>query len=137
MENSEKKIALFSGRFDPPHVGHVVSILRILKYFDQIKIVLLDYEKRKFPSQYCLNILYEVLSGKNVVFFKNSTHFGKITESEISKFKPFDAYFAGNMAVLRHISSLGYRIEWIDRSYHYEATSERLADDLRFIIKNC
>ena len=117
---------LFSGRFDPPHLGHIITIARLWKKFDAITIVVLDHPDSEYPISYRKQALEEMvyhLNGKHIVT-TNQIHFAKITKSEISKFK-FDVYASGNLEVLKHIESLGIPTLYVERSFDYSATEIR------------
>lgn len=134
--DKNKQVALISGRYDPGHIGHIVTIHRLAKEFKKIIVVILDYKEREYPAQYTKQIFGEILSYStgNYEIHINNTHFGKITQEELDEWR-FDVYAAGNMEVLKHIESMGYDVKWMDRSYHYEATNDRLAEELKRIIK--
>lgn len=135
MEN--KKIGLYSGRFDPPHLGHVITTLRCLESYDMLKIVVLDYDTRQYSADYAKQVLSEslTLSNKNFEIYINTVHFGKITKEEILQFAPFTHYLAGNSPVLAHVGSLGIPVRWVDRAYHYSAEDQRLSDNLKSLLK--
>ena len=118
------RTVLFSGRFDPPHIGHWISILRLADKFKKVKVVVLDYPERRFNIQYVLQI-FDELTGRwpfdrKVEVMSNSDHFGKITKKALEKYE-FDVYAAGNMVVLNHINSLGIKCMYVDRAFDFEA----------------
>jgi nicotinamide mononucleotide adenylyltransferase len=125
----KKKIMLFSGRFDPVHPGHFITICRLCKEYDLVKIVILDYAKRKFPAKWARQVLEDCLVHTNYKWelHINSTHFAKITEEELAGWKPFTHYGAGNMKVMENMKiyqkELGYEIVWVDRAWFYEASN--------------
>lgn len=114
-------IALFSGRFDPPHPGHIIQVLRLLKKYNKVILVILDSKERFFPISYCVPIFKEIFLDKNVEVESNLTHFGEITKEELGMFN-FDVYVSGNLKVLRHIETLGRDVEYIERAYDYAAS---------------
>ena len=134
--DTSKKVALISGRYDPTHIGHLITIHRLSKEFKKVIVVILDYKEREYPAQYAKQIFNEIFSYSkgNYEIYINNDHFGKITKEKLDKWK-FDVYIAGNMAVLKHIESMGYEVKWMDRAYHYEATNDRLAEGLKQLIK--
>jgi len=117
----EDTIILFSGRFDPVHVGHICSMRRLLNRYKWLEIVILDHPKRRFPAFYSKQIIEEVLAGFRINVRINTTHFSEITLKELKSYKS-DLYAAGNMEVLKHISSLGFPCIWVDRAYHFQAS---------------
>jgi len=121
----KKKIVLFTGRFDPPHIGHVCSIIRLAKKYGTVKVPILDSPTRRFPVIYCRKMLEEVFedSKLDVKFSTNTEHFGEIEEKQLKKYRPFDLYVSVNLAVLRHIEKMGIPCEYIDFSYQFKASS--------------
>lgn len=121
MENSLNQTILLSGRLDPPHPGHIIQILRLLKRFQKVLVVILDHPKRRFPITYSVDVLSEIFENKPVEIITNTKHFGKISAKELSSFK-FDVYAAGNLQVLRHIEKLGVKVIYIERAFAYTAS---------------
>jgi nicotinamide mononucleotide adenylyltransferase len=128
METNKKGIALFSGRFNVPHIGHILTIFKLCREFDMIKIVILDYPGRKVLAHWARDIFDDCLkhTGYKWKIYINSTHFAKISMEELSGYGPFDAYYAGNIEVLNNIRNfekeLEFEARWIDRSWFYEAS---------------
>jgi len=115
-----KKTVVFSGRFDPVHPGHIVQVKRLLQKFTQVKVVILDYEERRFPLNYVENIFNEIFDDDFVQIISNKTHFGEIT---LEEFKMFNAnsYAGGNLKVLRHMEKLGVKVVYCERALEYSA----------------
>jgi nicotinamide mononucleotide adenylyltransferase len=126
---------LFSGRFDRVHAGHICSILRLGQRYAKVIIVVLDHPEQKFSIQYRVQVLRELLDmcKGNYIVDSNKTHFAKITKKELSHWK-FDVYGAGNQECLKHIESLGYRVEYVERAYDYEATDDRTMMEIKKIL---
>lgn len=133
MENTVKT-GIFSGRFDPPHVGHVITVNRILKCVDYVWIVILDYRERFVVAKQSLQIFNDVFMYNNHVFYViNNIHFGKITQEELEQLihtiSPTLSindcvYFGGNEQVNEHIKSLKcIQVIEMPRSWEY-ASSE-------------
>ena len=40
------RVAIFSGRFDPPHIGHVLTKIKIAKEYEFLIVPILDYPDR-------------------------------------------------------------------------------------------
>ena len=120
---------LFSGRFDPIHVGHWSSALKLLKIFGEVTVVILDYKGRKFPAKKILRdfTALRMLSGINPRDLKiviNKTHFAKITIKEWEKFD-CDIYAGGNQEVNDHMTDLGIPVYEQERSLGYSARNYR------------
>lgn len=122
---------LFSGRFDRPHIGHIMQAIRLGQKFDVVKIPVLDYPEQKYSVAYRMDILSEILTQCKGLYliFSNKEHFATITPDEIKKYQ-FDVYVSGNHACLNHVESLGYKVQFIDRALDYSA-SEEFANDHR------
>lgn len=120
------RIALFSGRFDRPHLGHIVSILRVGQRFNKVIVVVLDYPEQEYSVYYRAQMLDEILSNSvgNYDVIVNKEHFGKITAEQLRKYE-FDVYASGNHDCLKHIESLGKKVMYIDRAYDFAATDDR------------
>lgn len=114
---------LFSGRMDPLHAGHWVTILRLLKIAKTVVVVVLDYPGRKYYAGYTAQLLEELtmLSGVNVEVHINHVHFAKITAEDFDRYKCGCYAAAGNFEVLENIWDLGKQCIYVDRAYDYEA----------------
>lgn len=121
------KYAVFSGRFDPGHLGHVKTMVLIAHRFDHVIIPILDYPERMVPAKVVkmvLESLFQAMSPlNNVTFVINDIHFGKITEQEYIKFiykeigSAVDVtYLSGNPEVIAHFKNLGLKHEFFERS---------------------
>jgi nicotinamide mononucleotide adenylyltransferase len=136
-----KKIALFSGRFSPPHLGHILTIAQLLWDYEKVIVCVLDYPGRNGCSvEVAINIFNSVFHLFNVDKSRiyvtyNTTHFGKITEEEIrlicwNQTNVSDmsklTYVGGNVSVNNHIKSLGFiEVEFRPRSLFYSSTAIR------------
>lgn len=128
--------ALFSGKFDRVHAGHIMSIARLGQEFDKVIVVVLDYPEQEYPISYRVQFLAEMclyLEGEYEVT-SNKTHFGEITKEELDEYH-FDIYAAGNHDVLLHIESLGYRVKFVERAYDYQATDDRMLKKIKQALK--
>ena len=114
---------LTSGRFDPPHLGHIVSLLKIAKEYDSLTIVVLDQEERSYPISYVDAIFKETFKYVNhkINVIYNVTHFGELTKEELDSFG-CDLYCGGNLQVLKHIENLGFKTKYHERSFDYNAS---------------
>lgn len=117
----DKSEVVFSGRFDPPHPGHLATVKRLLKKFGYVNIVILDYLERDYPLNYVKGIFREMFEGSQVNVMANRTHFGEMTKDEWDGFKA-DYYAAGNLKVLRHMERIGANCYYVERAYEYTAS---------------
>jgi len=141
------KIGVFSGRFDPPNLGHVLTMQYLLDNYDRLIVPILDYPERSGCSakdaqrifQYHFRQFGQFASDFVIQFIINKTHFGKISKLdyeillESNCINPAETtYLAGNQEVLDHIKSLGIKAEFVPRvmipgldPYIFESTKIR------------
>lgn len=128
---------LFSGRFDRPHIGHIVTILRLGMRYKKILVIVLNYPEQEYSPRYRAQILDNVLQmaqGSYEVTI-NDEHFAEITSEEISAHGwEFDVYGSGNQGCLKNMENLGYQIEYVDRAYDYDATDDRLIKRIKGVL---
>ncbi|MBD3293847.1 MAG: adenylyltransferase/cytidyltransferase family protein [Armatimonadia bacterium] len=113
---------LFSGRFDRPHCGHVATIVKLSKEFDQVVVVVLRYDGEHYPSHYRKDVL-DWCVPDNVLLMINDTHFAEITREEWETFG-CDVYAGGNEEVNEHMRLIGVPVYHVDRSFGYAASDE-------------
>lgn len=132
MSDTKDKIVLFSGRFNPNHLSHVCSIIRLAKTFKKVIVVILDYDEREWPVVYTKQRFVEIFSempSLEVDIRVNNKHFGQITKVELEVFQPFDYYAAGNLKVLRHMERIGVPCIFVERAYLDQARDLTIPDD--------
>ena len=117
--------ALFTGRFDRPHCGHIHTIQQLGQQYDRVLVVVLDYKKQRYPVEYRANILSDILqySKGNYEVMINSVNFEHADRNEIDRYT-FDVYCSGNLTCCNKLMALGYITRYIDRSWDYEASKE-------------
>jgi hypothetical protein len=96
--------------------------VRLSKLFDEVFVVVLDYDGREYPVEYCINVLAACVPD-NAVVIPNHTHFKDMTRSEWDRYG-CDVYAGGNPEVNEHMISLGVPVLWIPRSFHYAASHD-------------
>ena len=108
-------IALFPGKFQPPHIGHVISIIRIYEKYTKIIIgitedgpIVMEQQKRVEMMQEVFKFMdkVEVIPLRGVIeeYIDNSL------------FPEFDICLSGNKKVVEKIRFLGMNAEFLDRS---------------------
>ncbi len=116
--------AIFSGRFDPNHLGHWATILEIVKVFAQVNVVILDYPERRFPVSYIHHRFTKLVELSNLerrVFVTTwGEHFAKISPDQAKVFG--DIELTGNLEVMRHLDSVGFPVLYIPRSFEDAAS---------------
>ncbi len=131
------KTAIFSGRFDPVHLGHVLTVLKLLERFGCVVVAILDYPEREGCTAREAFVTFQTVFTKligpdKVALMINDIHFGKITKNEyFSVLQLVDAnfddsvYVSGNLEVIEHFKKLKIPYEFIGRSGSYSGTEER------------
>ena len=133
---SKLKTAVFSGRFDPPHVGHILTILKLACRYKVVLVVILDYKGREaVTARKAMNIFNAILSrveNSVILVTINKDHFAKITKRQYyellvkNNINPLKAkYFAGNKSVIKRFELLGLNHKFIPRSECYSGTEIR------------
>lgn len=120
---------LYSGRFDPPHLGHLCTVLRRMEEndIDEMVIVILDYPERVNSPVKVKQAFKEILAltdySNQVTIQINDTHFGEITKEELMGYG-CDVYLAGNDKVLTHVNNLGcIKVIAIDEPYGFHSSA--------------
>lgn len=65
-KDSSQSVALFIGKFQPPHVGHILTARRLLLEYDKIIIGVTESLPNIIPVKKVLEIFKEVLGSENV-----------------------------------------------------------------------
>lgn len=125
LYNDHLLTCCFSGRFDRPHLGHLIQIMRLGQRFRKVIIPILDYPEQKYSPSYRKQIIDAGLKHAkgNYETFISTTHFGYAPEHCIKEFS-FDIYVSQNIACLKHIEEMGYPVEYVDRAFDYSASEE-------------
>lgn len=137
--NIRDEIALFSGRFDPPNLGHVITIEKLLCRFKTVIVCALNYKERSGCDVLTALEIFKmhfsmVTLVPKVILMYNNTHFGVITVEEITGIV-FEAvneenlenivYVGGNVEVNEHIKNIGIKVEPVARVPLYDSTGIR------------
>lgn len=118
--------ALFLGRFQPPHVGHLLTIRRLANRYDKVIVGATESEPSVMPVPNVLELLRKLLPDNRIDFIhvKGSVEKGTaIIDCE------FDVCCSGNPAVLERMAAKGCNTEFVERSKDsiYSGTRERQA----------
>jgi nicotinic acid mononucleotide adenylyltransferase len=112
---------LFSGRFDPPSIGHAATIMRLSEQFKEVVVIVLHQKGRRWPADFAIQAFEEVFKNtKNVVFVKNATHFARVSEEELKKYGGH-YYASGNIKCLNHVAQF-MPVVYTDRAYGLAAS---------------
>ena len=115
-----KMIAIFSGRFQPPHIGHIITLMKLYPLYDEIIIAITDYTwgGTKMP----------VLSVKHVkeileAIFKSIPKYRVIISSEaliertsFDDLPRFDIIVTGDLKLIKHLEKIGMKYRFIPRT---------------------
>lgn len=118
--------ALFLGRFQPPHVGHLLTIRRLAERYDRVIVGATESEPSVMPVDEVLALLRSLLPGAGFEFIHVK---GGVEEGTAAIDCAFDVCCSGNPAVLDRMRERGYRTEFVERSSDalYSGTRERAA----------
>ncbi len=122
-------IALFSGRLDRPHPGHIITLQRLGQMYDKVIVCLLDYPEQKYSISFRKGVVEEALhhSKGEYVVTSNKTHFAEITKEELNRLIDiwgWEVYVNANVTVLNHIERLAYETYYFPRYPEYSASKE-------------
>jgi len=133
---SKSETVLFSGRFDPVHLGHIDTITDLGLKYSTVLVVILDHASQMYPVQFRSSVLLSILDKciGNYVVTVNDIHFGNISTIDLSAYN-FNVYASGNMNCLRRMERLGYKIEYISRSGDVSASDMRMAEKIKTALK--
>jgi nicotinamide mononucleotide adenylyltransferase len=132
------KTAIFSGRFDPPHEGHRQTIEKLLKRYDWVIVVILDYRGRVISSidaaKTAMGQLCASIPGPGIITITvNHVNFIDINRNEYQFFLnrihavPSDTvYVSGNPKCIENFKRMpGVMYEFIERSGKISGTKIR------------
>ena len=113
--------ALFSGRFQPPHLGHILTLMDIYPKYSKIIVAITNntYGGEK-PHVLPRNKVKEILER----IFQNLpkievvlTEEGFPVRQTFTDLPEFDVVVTGNRATIKNMKNLGINSEYIPRSY--------------------
>lgn len=107
-----RKLAFFPGKFQPPHIGHVLTISKILKKYDVIIGISPDIPR--VISQKEVKKLFDVIFGNKVQYFLFDDVLTQYTI--LSDFPNFDVLLSGNDEIVKWAKQLNLFVKKISRS---------------------
>ena len=137
------KVAIFSGRFDPLHIGHILTIIEIAKKYDHVFVPILNYSNRFIEVEIILKIFKRIFEHMDNLFFKvtlivNEIHFGKITSKEYKTLiKSINCenddvtYLSGNFEVLDHMNKIGIKNRYFKRTMDEVYTGTNIRNQIK------
>ncbi len=116
--------ALFPGKFQPPHLGHILTLMKLYEKYDKI-IIGITEDKPEVLSQKERKEIFEAvlqhLSKFEVVLIKGTIEHSKSQDN----LPEFDVCISGNKKVIDKIKSFGKKAGLIPRSGDYSGTEIR------------
>lgn len=128
------KTALFSGRFQPVHLGHVLTLMDIYPKYSKIIVAVTNYtyEGKKLhvlPREKVKEILeriFQHLPKIEVVL----TEEGFPVRQTFTDLPEFDVVVTGNKATIKNMRNLGIETQYISRSLGVGYSGEELREKL-------
>lgn len=118
--------ALFLGRMQPPHVGHLLTIRSLAEKYDKLVVGITECEPSVMTTENVIAILEKLIPGNDISFVRVS---GSVEGGTAVIDCQFDVCCSGNPAVLSIMADKGYKTEITERSFDsiYSGTRERRA----------
>jgi cytidyltransferase-like protein len=118
--------ALFLGRFQPPHVGHLLTIRTLANKFDRLIVGVTEAEPSVMPVSNVIDLLKQLLPEPKISFIHVT---GSVEGGTAVIDCEFDVCCSGNTAVLDIMKSKGYQTEYTPRTsdHLFSGTNERRA----------
>ena len=118
LMNQSRKVAFFPGKFHPPHIGHIQTILTILSRYRKVIIGVSEHSPKNIiitdPDRIVGALRPFFADFKNVEVCKIK---GVLTEKKDLKGLPnFDVLLSGNPEVLSWAKKMNINIEYVPRS---------------------
>ena len=111
-------VAFFPGKFQPPHIGHILTISKLLKKYDVI--IGISPDEPRVISQQKVKEIFETIFGDRLqcyIFGDILSHY-----TDISIFPSFDILLTGNDAIIKWANNLNLETKKIPRSFNVSGT---------------
>lgn len=119
--------ALFLGRFQPPHVGHVLTIRSLLATFDKLIVGVTECEPSIMTTSSVISIMEKLIPDSKVSFLAVP---GSVEGGTAKIDCDFDVCCSGNPAVLSIMAGKGYKTKYTERSLDHIFSGTRERGDL-------
>jgi cytidyltransferase-like protein len=119
--------AFFPGKFHPPHIGHVQTILDILPDYDKIIVGVTERNPVDNPIT-TPKVIYEFLKNFFSYFPKVEVCYIKgtlIGRPNLEGLPKFDVLLSGNIEVLDWAKEMNLDYRFVARSYDFSASDIR------------
>ena len=115
MVESVNMVAFFPGKFQPPHLGHVLTVMRIYEDYDKIIICVTEDKPRAITVEKTKNIFKEAfqhLSKVEIVSINEVL----CSMTTLEKLPNFDVLLTGNPDVIHWSEEHNVECKFLDRS---------------------
>ena len=103
----------FPGKFQPPHIGHVMTISKLINNYEKV-IIGITEDKPRIVSREEIQTIYETIFGKKVEYRFID---GVLTDYKTTEGLPkFDILISGNSDVIEWGLKLGIAVKSMPRS---------------------
>lgn len=107
--------ALFPGKFQPPHIGHIQTLMNIYPFYDKIIVGITEDKPSVLSPLKVKNIFESIL--KHLPKFEVILIKGTIEGSDsIDNLPDFDVLLSGNQKVIDHVKKFGKKADFISRT---------------------
>jgi nicotinamide mononucleotide adenylyltransferase len=140
------KTAIFSGRFSPPHLGHLHTILNIAKIYGRVLVVILDYPDREVCSadeaRDIFNGIFDAMfpetTRSTIQVIINDIHFATIGFAQYDTLLRNNGlclnhsiYLSGNQEVLENMKREGIKHRYFPRTDDYLYTGTKIREQIK------
>ena len=145
MLQETNKTAIFSGKFMPPHVGHILSILELARLYGKVAVIILDYPGRETCSadeardifNKLFDLVFPPIARQVIQVEVNDIHFANITFSEYDSLlrnigccMNHSIYVSGNPEVLENMKKQGIKARHFARSDDHIYTGTKIRENM-------
>lgn len=114
--STEESVAFFPGKFQPPHLGHVITIGDLLQTYKKVIIGITDDVPHVLSIEERIAIFQKAFSytdNVEVIGFRNTVLTGL---EDLSILPEFDICLSGNQEVLDFMKTKGFEVMKVDRA---------------------
>lgn len=123
------KTIYFPGKFQPPHIGHILTISKLLRKHYHV-IVGISEDEPRIMTREQIEDIFRIIFGERVYVHLID---GVLTDwNDVDELPLFDVLMSGNDKVLEWGKKLGLRVEKTQRSEGIGCSGK----ELRRLIKN-